>query len=192
MSLLRAFIALDIPVNLQQKIHEATAQIRGEMGPLVKWIPAGNLHLTLKFLGDVSPAGVDALTQLLRAEADSCHPFEMHIGGLGSFPSPRRARVIFVGIQAPAALEALYRGLESACARLGYEPESRSFSPHLTIGRVRQYIGAADGQRIRRALEATTIDALGTARVDSVQLYKSDLTSVGAQYTVLCSAPFTL
>ena len=97
-----------------------------------------------------------------------------------------------VGIQAPAELEALYRGIESASRRLGYESDAngrRGFSPHLTIGRVNQKISATDGQKIRRALEAAKIDSLGTARVDSVQLYKSELKRTGSVYTKLYSAP---
>ena len=190
MNLVRAFIALDIPAALQHTLHDSTANLRSEIGPLVRWVPVENIHITLKFLGDVPTAGLDALKDMLRAEAETCHPFDMLIGGIGSFPSPKRPRVIFIGIQVPAGLEALYRRIESACTRLGFPPEPREFSPHLTFGRVRQYIDAVDGQKIRRALESSTIDSLGTARVDSVQLYKSDLKSNGAIYTRLFSAPF--
>jgi RNA 2',3'-cyclic 3'-phosphodiesterase len=96
--------------------------------------------------------------------------------------------VLYVGIQAPAAMEMLQRGIESAARRLGYEPEERGFSPHLTIGRVKQSITQTEQQTIRRALEETRIDSLGTARVDSVHLYKSDLKSTGSVYTRLFSA----
>jgi 2'-5' RNA ligase len=111
----------------------------------------------------------------------------MRIRTLGSFPSLRRARILWVGIQAAAEMEALFRGIESACARLGYESEARPFSPHLTIGRVRQDASASDGQKIRRALEAATIDSLGAVRVDSVHLFKSNLKRDGAVYTKLFS-----
>jgi 2'-5' RNA ligase len=147
------------------------------------------MHLTLKFLGNISPANVDMVTQMIGAEADSCQPFDMHVGGLGSFPSPKRPRVIFIGLRAPAELEALQHGIESATTRLGYESEEHGFSPHLTIGRVRQNISASDQQKIRRALEETQIDLLGTARVDSVHLYNSDLKPTGSVYTRLYSAP---
>ena len=187
---LRAFIAVEIPHEIQQAIHQqATVALRRTIGPLVRWVPPENLHLTLKFLGDISPASVDMVTQMLRAEADGIQPFEMQVGGLGSFPSLRRVRVIHIGIQAGAGLEALNRGIESACARLGYEAEERPFSPHLTIGRVRQDVSPADGQRLRQALEGIRIDSLGTARVDSVHLFKSDLKPSGAVYTKLFSAP---
>ena len=189
MSLLRTFIALEIPQELQQIIHKEIAHLRNTIGTLVRWVPPGNVHLTLKFLGNISPANVDIVTQMIRAEADSCQPFVMQVSGLGCFPSPKRPRVIYIGLQAPAELEALQHGIESATTRLGYESKERGFAPHLTIGRVRQNISAADQQKIRRALEGTQIDSLGIARVDSVHLYNSDLKPTGSVYTRLFSAP---
>jgi 2'-5' RNA ligase len=118
-----------------------------------------------------------------------CAPFRMQVGGHGSFPTPRRARIIWIGIQAPAALESLQHGIESAAARLGYEPEARPFSPHLTIGRVRQPVSAGDQQQVRVALERTQVGALGSADVTSVHLFKSDLQPTGSVYTRLFSAP---
>ena len=190
MSLLRTFIAVEIPSHVQKKIQQETEPLRKAIGAsFVRWVSIQNVHLTLKFLGDVSPASVDTLTQMLRAEADSCPEFDMQISGLGSFPSLRRPRVLFIGIQAPAELEALYRGIESACARLGYESEGRGFSPHLTIGRIKQDASASDQQKVRHALAETKIDSLSIARVNSVHLYKSDLKPTGSVYTQIFSAP---
>jgi 2'-5' RNA ligase len=189
MSLLRAFIAVEIPAEIRQSVYKRTAALRAETGSLVRWVPLENLHLTLKFLGDVSPSNVDMLSQMIRAEADLFPCFDLPLSGLGSFPNFKRPRVIYIGIQAPAALETLHRGIEAASRRLGYESEERSFSPHLTIGRVKQNVSSSEQQSIRRALEETKIDSLGMARVDSVHLYKSDLRSTGSVYTRLYSAP---
>ena len=189
MSLLRAFIAVEIPAEVQQNVQRQTAAFRREIDSLVRWVPAHNMHLTLKFLGDVSSKSVEFLMQMLRNEADAIQYFDLHLAGLGSFPNPRRPRLIYIGIQAPAALAALQRGIESASRRLGYESEERPFSGHLTLGRVKQNISAADQQKIRRALEGLQVDVLGTARVDSVHLYKSELNPGGSIYTRLYSAP---
>ena len=189
MSLLRSFIAIEIPLEIQQNIYEETSNIRKEIDGLVRWVPVENMHLTLKFLGDVSPSNVEFLMQMLRNEVDHVSGFTLHLAGLGSFPSLKRPRVIYIGIQAPAALDALHRGIESASRRLGYEPEERPFSPHLTLGRVRQNITAVAQRKIRRCIEGTQVDVLGTARVDSVQLYKSELKPSGSVYTRLYSAP---
>ena len=189
MSLLRTFIAVEIPSDIQQNIQRQTAAFRKGIDPLVRWVPVHNMHLTLKFLGEVSPRNVDFLMQMLRNEAEEIDCFDIHLTGLGSFPSLRRPRVLYIGIQAPAALEALQRGIDSASRRLGYESEERPFSAHLTLGRARQNLSAADQQKIRRALENTQVDLPGTARVDSVHLYKSELNPGGSIYTRLYSAP---
>jgi len=193
MALLRTFIAVEIPTHIQQAIQQKTEPLRKSLGTgLVRWVPPHNVHLTLKFLGDVSPANVDILTQMLQTEADSTSAFDIQINGAGSFPSLRRPRVLFVGIQASARLEALYRGIESACGRLGYKSDTnggRSFSPHLTIGRVKPEASRFDQQKIRDALAGLKIDSLDTARVDSVQLYKSELKPSGSVYTKIFSAP---
>lgn len=189
MGLLRTFIAVDTPPDIQKNIQLNVDHLRRSIGNSIRWVPVQNIHLTLKFLGDVSQENVDMLKEMLRTETDACQPFDISIGGLGSFPSSKRARVLFIGIQAPAELEALQRGIESAGVRLGYESDPRPFSPHLTIGRVRDHIPASDQQKIRRILEETKIDSLGIARVDSVHLYKSELKPGGSVYTKLFSAP---
>jgi RNA 2',3'-cyclic 3'-phosphodiesterase len=189
MSLLRLFIAIETPAEIQQNVYKETANFRQGIGFLVRWVPVENMHLTLKFLGDVSPSNVEFLTQMLRNEAEAVPCFIIHLTGLGAFPSVRRPRVIYIGIQAPAALDALQRGIDSAVHRLGYPSEERPFSAHLTLGRVKQNVGAADQQKIRRAIERTQVDLLGSARVDWVHLYKSELKPGGSVYTRLYSAP---
>jgi len=191
MGLLRAFIAVEIPLELREAVCHVTAPLQEGIGSVVRWVPMENMDLALKFVGDVSPANVEMLSQMLRAEAELFQCFDLRLDGLGSFPSPKRPRVLFIGIQAPAVLEALQRGIESASRRLGYESEERGFSPHLTIGRVKHAsrVTATEQQTIRRALADTRIDSLGTARVDSVHLYKSDLQPSGSVYTRLYSAP---
>ena len=188
MSLLRAFIAVELPLEIRQTVCNTTSKLRNEIGALVRWVPIENMHLTLKFLGDVSPSNVDMLSQMLRAEMDLFNCFDLRLNGLGSFPNLKRPRVIYIGIQAPAALETLQRGIESASRRLGYGSEERGFSPHLTIGRVKQNVTPTEQQAIRHALEGTKIDLLGTARVNSVELFKSDLKPSGSVYTRLYSA----
>jgi 2'-5' RNA ligase len=190
MSLLRAFIAVEIPPEIHKAIESKTAPLRAALDTsLVRWVPTDNIHLTLKFLGDVSPTNVEMLSQMLSVEVSQHPTFALKFGGLGTFPNPRRPRVIWIGIQAPAGHEALQRGIETATATLGYPSEERPFSPHLTIGRVKQNAGSAGVQKIRTALEQTKVGALGAAQVSAVHLFKSDLKPSGAVYTRLFSAP---
>jgi 2'-5' RNA ligase len=190
MGLLRAFLASELPVPLQDAIQTATTGLRKTLGTdLVRWVPIRNVHLTLKFLGDVSPTSLDLIKQMLTTEAAQVQCFEVQIEGLGSYPSSRRPRVLWVGLHAPAALATLQHAIEAASARLGFESEEREYSPHLTIGRVRQNVSSAEQQKIRTALEGTPIGNLGTAHVNAVHLFKSDLQPTGSLYTKLFTAP---
>src|SRR5690349_17209442 len=117
MGLLRAFIAVELPLELRQTACTATSKLRTEIGELVRWVPLENMHLTLKFLGDVAPSTMDMLSQMLRAETELFNCFDLRLNGLGSFPSSKRPRVIYIGIQAPPALESLQRGIESTSRR---------------------------------------------------------------------------
>ena len=191
MSLVRAFIALEIPPSIQTGIGQQTVQLRQSAdSSLVRWVPPGNLHLTLKFLGDISLTSVQFLAQMLTAAAAQHETFELQVGTLGSFPSSKRARVIWIGIQAPSALETLQRGIEAGAQRLGYPSDGRSFSPHLTIGRVKDRLSAPESQRLHNALDSHHVGMIGNAEVNSVHLIKSDLQPTGAMYTRLFSAPF--
>ncbi|NOH03856.1 MAG: RNA 2',3'-cyclic phosphodiesterase [Chloroflexi bacterium] len=190
MNQIRAFIAIDLPPPIQESVEKQTAALRRTLGGgLVRWVPAHNMHLTLKFIGNVAASHVDFLKQMLVQSADSHTPFDLQVGGIGSFPNSKRPRVIWVGIHAPAELTSLQTNIEKGALRLGYEKEERPFSPHLTLGRVRQNLDAADVQKIRSALESTQIGRIGAARIDAVHLYQSDLRSDGSVYTKLFSAP---
>ena len=124
-----------------------------------------------------------------RAAAQETFPFALAVGGWGVFPGRRRPRVVWIGVHAPAELEALQHSIEAAAARLGYPGEKRAFSPHLTIGRVKQHTQGEALQSIRSELEATQVGLLGTARITSLNLFKSELKPTGAVYTRLFSAP---
>lgn len=192
MNQLRAFIAIDLPQPIQEAIEKQTSRLRQAAGDgLVRWIPPQNIHLTLKFLGNIAASHMDFLKQLLHQTADSHQPFDMQIGGIGSFPNSKLPRVLWAGVHAPADLASLQKTIETGAARLGYEKEARPFSPHLTLGRVRQGIDSRDLQKISAALNGIQIGNIGSARVDAVHLYKSELRPEGSLYTKLFSAPLS-
>jgi RNA 2',3'-cyclic 3'-phosphodiesterase len=191
--MLRLFIAIEIPTGIQNDILQSTATLRTCLPKtLIRWVPPQNGHLTLKFLGDVSSTNLENLAATLKVEAASHESFSLSVGGFGAFPNQRKARVIWIGIEAPPALEVLQRGVEATVGRLGYAPEVRTFSPHLTIGRVNQNVTATDLQRIRTALEATRVGKLGAVRVEAIHVYKSDLRPGGSVYTHLYALPMKL
>lgn len=189
MSVIRAFIAIDLTPAILQHLEQVSVQLKKRLeGVPVRWVPVDNIHLTLKFLGDVSLANVDMLKKILQTEVEGHHAFEISVGGLGAFPSLHRPRVVWVGVEAPTELTAVQNGIESAMARLGYAREERPFSAHLTLGRVSRNAMGRDERLIGEAIEAIKLGFLGVARVNEVHLYKSDLLPNGAVYTRLFTA----
>jgi RNA 2',3'-cyclic 3'-phosphodiesterase len=192
MSLLRAFIAIELSIPVCDAIQKQTDRLRQTLGnDFIRWVPTQNMHLTLKFLGDTSASHLDFLKQMLVREADSHRQFDLQLGGLGCFPTRRNPRLLWIGIRAPADLASLQRSVEGGASRLGYKEEDRPFSPHLTIGRVRQNASLSELQKIRAALDTIQLGNIGTARIDSIDLFKSDLNPDGSIYTKLFSAPLS-
>jgi RNA 2',3'-cyclic 3'-phosphodiesterase len=190
MNMLRTFIAIRIPGDVRQAIHRNVASLKKAVDKsTVRWVAPDNIHLTLKFLGDVAPSNLDLLKQMLAAEAGRHRCFQMEVGTLGVFPNLRQPRVIWVGLEGSPALSALQRGVEAFTERLGYQPEGRAFSPHLTVGRVQDHVHAEDLNALRTAFEKNQVPPLGCVGVDGLDLMKSDLQPGGSVYTTLFSAP---
>ena len=184
--MLRSFIAVEIPAKIQNAIANNIASLKNTLPkPLVRWVAPQNVHLTLKFLGDVSTANLERLAETLKVETASHAIFSISIVELGAFPAQRRARVIWIGLDAPPALAALQRGVDAAAVQLGYPGEERPFSPHLTVGRVAQTASAIELQQIRSVLESTKVGILGTVNVKAIHIFKSDLRPGGSVYTPL-------
>ena len=188
---LRSFIAVKIPAEIQHSILDSTASLQKSLArPLVRWVEAQNLHLTLKFLGDVSPESLEQLDGVLKLELSDQASFDMSVVGLGLFPNPQRPRIIWIGLEAPSALSTLHHSVDSVATRLGYLPEEHPFSPHLTIGRVGQNTTQADRMKISAAIKTMSVGNLGMVHVLAVSIFKSDLRTGGPVYTPLHTLRF--
>lgn len=188
-SVFRAFIAIDLSRDVLNRIRDVSSSLQARMGDLpVRWIPADKVHLTLKFLGDVSETYVDRLAEIVQQVALHHESFELSVGSLGVFPNARRPRVIWLGVEAPQVLNTIQRSIDLETNRLGYETKDQQFSPHLTIGRVSRGAGYRELKSISDALETETVGFLGAARVERINLYRSDLKPTGAEYTRIFSA----
>jgi 2'-5' RNA ligase len=154
----------------------------------VRWVSPQNIHLTLKFLGNVSPANLNSLTGVLGTEAKRHKGLQITVGGLGAFPNRLRPRVVWVGVAAPPALTELQHGVDRETSRLGYPNEDRDFSPHLTLGRVSQHATPQEVKSIAEALSAVQVGELAVVTVQHIQLFRSDLQPGGAVYTPLFKA----
>lgn len=150
----------------------------------VSWVATENLHLTLKFLGGVEPDRLGAVATALAGAVTAGPAFHLALRGLGAFPSPTRARVIWAGVTDAVEVAGLAARVEEALAPLGFPPEGRPFSAHVTLGRVRE------PQRdpvLATALMAGAERELGAFHVDQISLMRSDLSPRGARYTALGS-----
>lgn len=195
MDAIRAFIAIELPETLRHELDRISHQLQEQCAAAggesarraVRWVPASNIHLTLKFLGEVSTANVQALARMLKAEAVRHPPFDIQVAGLGAFPNVRRPRVIWVGSEAPPVLANLQRAIEAETRALGYPTEERPFSPHLTLGRISQNATPPEATAVAHALGMVEVGSLGCMHIDQVHLFQSDLRPSGAVYTSLYS-----
>lgn len=188
---LRAFMALELSDELRARLHRLARELEAAMPPRgVRWTRPEGLHVTLKFLGEISAARVADILLIMQSAAQGIPPFDCIVSGLGCFPNARQPRIIWVGLhEQGGALARLYRALEDGAARLGYAPEERPFSPHLTIGRVSRDAGSADLRRVGEVVSATDPGRLGRLEARCVSLMKSELRPGGSVYTRIGQAP---
>lgn len=193
MEAIRAFIAIELPEELRRQLSAIGQQIQEQAGEparrAVRWVPAANMHLTLKFLGEVSSANLRVLARMLEAESARFAPFTFTVGELGAFPNTRRPRVLWIGSEAPPALGHLQHAIDQETKRLGYPGEDRPYSPHLTLGRVNQNAHPEAVAQLARVLGTMKVGALGTVTVDAVHLFQSELRPAGSVYTSLARFP---
>lgn len=183
---MRVFIGIGLPQETRRAIAEAVLPFRARKLS-VSWTPEENLHLTLKFLGEIPPARVPEIGSLLRAAAGNVSAFEVTVEGAGGFPTLRAPRVLWVGIREPLVLVGkLQENMETVLSGAGFPREGRPFHPHITVGRVRGGIPPGWGEEFARALSGKPF---GMAGVTSYQLYESRLSPRGATYTVLVDIP---
>jgi RNA 2',3'-cyclic 3'-phosphodiesterase len=183
---LRAFIAAPLPDEITGQLGRVQRQLRRSVPECVRWVEPSNIHLTLYFLGDVLTEHLSPIREALTVVTRNLQPFDFGVEGLGAFPSPHRARVVWVGIQDPSSwLALLHEAVVEAMAHLGFERETRKFSPHLTLGRIKRGTGAQELRELGAVIEASQVGVLGTATLEELILYQSTLKPDGAEYSPL-------
>ena len=182
---MRLFVAVNLGATERKRIHRGLEPLR-ESGYPVRWLDAGTYHLTLKFMGSVDPRRLNDLASVLDRVAAGNRPFKLSIGGVGAFPTIRRPKVMWVGVDPSPALRCLKQDLEWGMAECGQERETRAFHPHLTVGRA----GDKDGAGAFRGLDemASAVDITASVHVKTVELMRSHLSKSGARYEVLHSS----
>lgn len=184
--MIRAFLAIDLPASLRPVLSRAQEELK-KSGADVKWVPPGNIHLTLKFFGNITEVQVEAIAQAATPIAAGQRPFSLMVTDAGAFPSPKNPRVVWLGLGGDIEIiRDFHRRLESAFAALGFPSEDRPFSPHLTLGRVKSPAGRA---ALTRCLVHLPPPEAATLQVSEIVLFRSNLSPQGATYLPLKIIP---
>ena len=189
MEAVRAFIAIELPDAIRDQLGEIESRLKPRLpARCIRWVKPDSIHLTLKFLGQVPADQIDLITLSARSAVASLLSFTLEVSGSGCFPDLHRPRVVWVGVHEvdPAGrLQSVQRAVEASVEPLGYPPERRPFSPHLTLGRLARDVRPPDLRKVGEVIHATPVGALGKWEVDEIALIKSDLQPSGAVYTIL-------
>jgi 2'-5' RNA ligase len=184
---MRCFVAIELPARVREQLAELQARLR-EMDRLVRWVRPEQIHLTLKFLGEVPDPQVPKVCSAVAKTAAQLTAIPFDIGGVGCFPGNGPARIVWTGIVGPPTeLVASHTACERVLANLGYPPEDRDFRPHLTIGRSREPRGAREIRNLLNGIGDFKCDPF-TAR--ELTILQSVLDRAGPTYTVLTRAAF--
>lgn len=179
----RVFVAIELPADVRKALTEHIDRLRNSLPEVrASWGLEENLHLTVKFLGDISVAGVAALSNATERAADVFENFALIIGGCGAFPAHGQPRVLWIGIEDPSGkLSQLQQTLEDQCAAAGFEREQRPFHPHLTIARLRKPQGSRRLAQLHKEIgfNSKTVD------VSELAVIRSELRSEGSKHTVI-------
>lgn len=187
----RLFTALELPAPVLTRLGAVLAALQAAAPPgSVRWVRPEGLHLTLQFYGAVEAKRAPALQAALAEVAAGAAPVKLDLAGLGAFPNPARARVLWVGVAGEVELlRRLQRAVEAAGQALGFRPDERGYHPHLTLGRVNQPLRPADQGRLAEALARTPVSPGAPFLLSELSLIRSDLRPGGAMYTRLSAAP---
>jgi len=188
MEQVRSFIAIELPDELKVGLTQLEAQLKMSRQPWVKWVNPYSIHLTLKFLGSIA---VDRISEIIKAMEEAIQgifPFHLEVKDLGVFPNLRRVQVAWVGISGEVdKLNQLQHRIESNLTRLGFAAESRPFTPHLTLARLRNQASLNERQSFGQLIATTKFEAAYTVKVDAISLMRSQLTREGAIYSRISS-----
>lgn len=183
---LRAFIAIKLPQNIIASIDQVQNNLKS-YGLKLRWVRPENIHLTLKFLGDISKSEIEKVSQALFDTADKHPLITLMVKGLGVFPSIKRPRVIWVGISGQTdQLVRLQKDIDTKLKNIGFPKEKRPFKGHLTLARAKENINS---KKIFDAIKQFGKFESETFVAKNIILFKSELKSTGAVYSTLRSAP---
>lgn len=178
---MRSFISVNLAQDIKENISETMESLKGRQWD-VRWIPSGNLHITLKFLGEIRESSLQAIRNKLLQVSSRQTRFSIGLCGAGVFPDGRHPRIVWLGMPDSDRLKKLQEEIDVSMASLGFERERRLFSPHLTIGRIKTLTGT---DLLMSRIETLKNKDFGNIEVSNFSLMKSELKPAGAQYAIL-------
>ncbi|MCX6053948.1 MAG: RNA 2',3'-cyclic phosphodiesterase [Chloroflexi bacterium] len=187
----RSFIAISrITEPLLHEISTWTQKqiTKYEVG--FKWVKTENIHLTLRFLGDITPDQMGCISQTLDKHCKGVQPFKIVVVGIGAFPSLNHPRTLWAGVQSDFEFHALISQLDAEITKLGIRFDDRPFSPHLTLCRVSDHAEKNTLLRLATDLRSVQNHAFGVTRVNGITLFKSQWSAQGPVYTSISTHPF--
>jgi 2'-5' RNA ligase len=185
---IRAFIAIELPSQIKASLSKLQDTLRKSRSASVKWVDTEGIHLTLKFLGNVDEGEIPALKEALSEAVEGIVPFNLALGNPGAFPNIQAPRVVWVGVVGEVeTLITLHNNIKDVLAPLGFSPEVRAFSPHLTLGRVRDEASSVERRHLGEVIASLKGGEGSSFKVDSLSLMRSRLTREGAIYNRLAS-----
>jgi RNA 2',3'-cyclic 3'-phosphodiesterase len=185
---IRAFIAIELPESVKAGLKRVQDKLKSVDPACAKWVDPDGVHLTLKFLGNIDAARMKDIIGLINEASQIVTPFHLELKGLGAFPNLKRTQIIWVGINGELdKLQILQKQIEDKLAGIGFPPEGRTFTPHLTLARLREYATVLQRQTIGEAISRQILESGLIINVNTVSLMKSLLTPAGAVYTELAS-----
>jgi RNA 2',3'-cyclic 3'-phosphodiesterase len=186
----RLFVALEIPAavrgNLAALIEEIRAADAAATKNKARWVRPENLHVTLKFIGNVDAGKLEAIRAALGEIRSGC-TVELHFRGVGFFPNEKRPRVVWAGIAASPNLAPLAAGIDARLEKLGIARETREYAPHLTLAR---FDPPGISEKLLAAAQENAAREFGTVRAGEFHLFESKTRPTGAEYTRLSSFSF--
>jgi RNA 2',3'-cyclic 3'-phosphodiesterase len=188
MESIRAFIAIELTEDVKRALKTIQGKLKSASRTPVKWTdPEGN-HLTLQFLGNIDSSTINRISAALESASRGIKPFRLSMSNLGVFPGQTRVRVVWVGLTGNLEiLGRLQKNIETELESLGFKPEARTFTPHLTLGRVREDARSGERQELGKLIGETKENIDIPFNVEAVHLFRSQLKPTGAVYSKIAT-----
>ena len=189
MHTIRTFFAIELPTSTLEQIEKESYDLKNSIPGKIKWVAIGSMHITIKFIGEFNPEHQSSIQKDLRSHLSELGEIKLSFGKIGVFPNIKNPRVAWLGLNDPGQLIELARTVNLVSSNYGYPQEKRGFSPHLTIGRVRNNVSSRDRELIGQMIANYRFAKIEPFITNRLSFIKSLLTPKGPVYSTLFETP---